>query len=284
MIFNLNRPRNLDDARTVMSAWREQRDAMSKARARKGTNVDGMLKKNERRVASLIAAVLRKAGRKAARSAKEVLKAQVSQAKIDKILEDLDADGVSVEIMDEISSSIRKVYAEANAQAVASVGVDSSGYSLQHADELAIKYAEERAADQIAGISDTTREDLRSLITESVGEGQSAADLADQIEDSFAFSPQRAETIARTELAEAHVQGNLQGWRDTGAVSQKRWIVGGGCCSDCDEMDGAVVDLDEDFETDDGPIDGPPLHPNCRCDIEPLLKEEASDQSDQEEE
>jgi hypothetical protein len=32
-------------------------------------------------------------------------------------------------------------------------------------------------------------------------------------------------------------------------------------------MDGETATVDEPFDTDDGPLDSPPLHPNCRCTV-----------------
>ena len=38
---------------------------------------------------------------------------------------------------------------------------------------------------------------------------------------------------------------------------------------------GDVIPLDDTFSTEDGPISGPPYHPNCRCDILPITKDDA---------
>jgi len=91
--------------------------------------------------------------------------------------------------------------------------------------------------------------------------------------DAGSFSLARAAMIARTELAFAHVSGNVAGWRETGQVDRKRWILGDNHDIDdvCDDaVDAGDVGLDEEFV--DG-IDFPPAHPNCVCDVLPILKE-----------
>jgi hypothetical protein len=107
-------------------------------------------------------------------------------------------------------------------------------------------------------------------ITDAIEEGTSTDDLADQLEENYAFSEARAETIARTEVATADVEGNLQAYRDSGVVEGKEWILGSehpdiGCeCEDAADM--GVVPLDDDF----GGIGDPPAHPNCECDMLPV--------------
>ena len=93
------------------------------------------------------------------------------------------------------------------------------------------------------------------------------------LEENYAFSEARAETIARTETANADCQGNLAVYKESGVVAQKQWIVGAGCCDECQELDGEIVDLDDNFSTGD---DAPPAHPNCRCDYVPLIDEQAN--------
>lgn len=85
----------------------------------------------------------------------------------------------------------------------------------------------------------------------------------------------RAEMIARTETSRASNAGQQEAWDqavDQGLLdpktTRKVWIAADDACADClaiidDNEDG--VPIDEDFDTFDGPMDGPPAHPNCRC-------------------
>jgi len=209
----------------------------------------------------------------------------------DAILKQLDLSGFE-EMTPEIQAIIEKVLQDSGVEALSQVGIDGADM-LSLVNENAVEYAKERAAELVTNISESTREMLRSDIEDAMQEGMSNGDLADLLADNYGFSDDRAEMIARTETAYADVQGNLKAYEASGVVAQKRWITGEGCCPKCDELDGKVIDLDESFDADGEEIDGPPFHPNCRCDIVPIVDNndntdsgdngdngEASDQAD----
>jgi len=58
------------------------------------------------------------------------------------------------------------------------------------------------------------------------------------------------------------------------SVNQKRWILDGGGksgnCEECEEnADAGWIGDDETFIDSEGnPIDAPPAHPNCQCELE----------------
>lgn len=209
---------------------------------------------------------------------------------IDRLLAAIDA-GQLVLVMDDIRPILEKVALDGNAQALDQLGLsDDIEAMLRQANAGAIDYAKDRAAELIGkrydadgelvdnpraeyAIDDSTRDMLRADVTQALEDGWSNDQLATAIGDNYAFSDERAETIARTETAFADVAGNLGGWKASGQVESKQWIVGAECCDDCQELDGVIVDLDDDFPGDGG--DGPPLHPNCRCDVLPILTEES---------
>lgn len=98
----------------------------------------------------------------------------------------------------------------------------------------------------------------------------------DQLVEAYAERTlkRRAETISRTETIAATTQGQLEYWRQLigggivdGAKARKEWVVtpDDRLCPLCEPMAGVRVGVDESFETDAGTVDGPPLHPNCRC-------------------
>lgn len=84
---------------------------------------------------------------------------------------------------------------------------------------------------------------------------------------------QRAATVARTEIMGSANEGRLAQWRqlqNQGFLpddAERVWVVAPDdrLCDQCAPMDGQRVALDEPFDGPDGPIDAPPLHPNCRC-------------------
>ena len=83
----------------------------------------------------------------------------------------------------------------------------------------------------------------------------------------------RAESIARTEVMSALTEGSLESWRQAreegllGKDAKKEWIVtpDDRLCPNCAPMDGVQVPLDAKFHTPLGDVDGPTLHPQCRC-------------------
>ncbi len=160
---------------------------------------------------------------------------------------------------------------------------DPTAFDL--ANESAIDWSKTRAAELVGmkvddsgdlvpnpkaeySILDSTREMIRGDVTEALESGATTDELAAKLADSYAFSDTRAEMIARTEIAKADVQGSMILYRESGVVESKQWIVGDGCCDDCQAMDRQVVGIDEEFS--DG-SDGPPAHPQCRCDVIPIV-------------
>ena len=157
--------------------------------------------------------------------------------------------------------------------------------SFALANDKAVEWAKDRAASLVGmayvdgelvpnpksefSILDSTREMIREQVSGAVDEGWTAAELADKLQDGYAFGDARAEMIARTEMASAQVQGSLEGYRESGVVESKEWLTADGCCDDCQDLNGVVVSLDEEFPNDGG--DGPPLHPQCKCAIIPVV-------------
>lgn len=133
-------------------------------------------------------------------------------------------------------------------------------------------------------ITEATRDLVRDTVTQAFTDGWSRDTLAERLQDAYAFSDQRADLIARTEISNAQIQGSLTGWRASGVVTQKQWILGSEHDRDdiCDENAAAgAIPLDADFPSGD---DAPPGHPNCSCDClgltEPLADTATSDLPD----
>ena len=106
-------------------------------------------------------------------------------------------------------------------------------------------------------------------------------------------STYRAFMIARTESAMAENYSDVVAWEQTGVVESKQWFTAEDehVCGFCHEMDGVTITLKQSFfdkgdvmmfEDKNGKphemmldfrtIGEPPLHPNCRCVLLPILK------------
>jgi hypothetical protein len=144
------------------------------------------------------------------------------------------------------------------------------------------------------GIDQTTADTLRDELMAGMEDGETISQLANRISglsDEW-VEGWRSEMIARTETARAFTTGHIEAWRSTGVVSRKVWVAAGDACPFCQQMDGTVVELGESFfdqgeeQTADwrgqeiamghdySDINGPPLHPNCRCVLVAELDEE----------
>ena len=87
----------------------------------------------------------------------------------------------------------------------------------------------------------------------------------------------RAITIARTEVIDSLSAGVEKSWQQAqgkgllGKNAKKEWVTTPvGACAVCRAMNGQIVPLAKNFESDLGPLARPTAHPNCRCGIAPV--------------
>lgn len=245
------------------------------------TRVGTYVAKHSPKLAAALRRTLQAQAKKAAASIRRFKKVDLTdeqQQIIDDLLEQIAIDGVGVAMVDDLSDTLVQAFKDAGVYGVSQVGIndgsDKAASIVEQLDEKALKYAQERGAELITDFADTTREDLQAVLAQGVADGLSTNALADAIEESGAFGEARAEMIARTELAFAHVEGNVEGWRQSGEVTGKRSILGDlhAIDDECDDCAAAgVVDLEDDFVPG---YDFPPYHPNCICDVVPVLSGE----------
>lgn len=223
-------------------------------------------------------AAVKIANQYSAHFASKLLKDSGRTARIMSILEELRNDKLGEDLAGELEGAMLAAFKRAAAVGATQVGFSISDLTDQ-VDEAAVAYAEKRGGELIKDLADTTDDALKSLLSRAVDEGMSPDELSDAVEDLGAFGEARADAIARTELAFAHVQGNLEGWKAAGDdVVGKRSLLGDlhdieDVCDDAAEA--GVVGLDDAFA---GGLDAPPYHPNCVCDVEPVLAGEGDDE------
>ena len=190
------------------------------------------------------------------------------------------------------------VSTDGGAQALKQLGIKDADMAIG-VHQRAVDWANERAAELVGmrrlpdgsfienpnatwRIDEATRDFVRSTVLDALGadgaDGMSWTQLRDALAENYAFSAERAETIARTELARADVAGNMLAYRESGVVEKKRWLTAGddAVSEDCQaNADQGEIDLDEDFQSG---ADAPPEHPNCRCDLMPIVAERNDDE------
>jgi len=173
-------------------------------------------------------------------------------------------------------------------------GLDEVGVSLSF-DETNPRVAEFANSYAQSFAKEASRASLlrvRSVISRGLEQGIGAQAIAKELETDYAFSPQRATVVARTESARAFVEGERLGWSESGVVRGKQWNLAPGACPFCEQTairgTSKVFNLDEPFYANGetitaggktytvkyGDVQGAPLHPNCRCDITAVLIEE----------
>ena len=106
-----------------------------------------------------------------------------------------------------------------------------------------------------------------ALVSETISKGEALGVLSKNLRADFAFSAERARTVARTETAIALGQGQKDGAKSQGR-SQKRWVSQGDgdvseLCYQNDQQ--GWIPIDEAFISGDDTI---PQHPNCRCNVQ----------------
>jgi hypothetical protein len=151
--------------------------------------------------------------------------------------------------------------------------------SFDLADERAVAWLEQAAAERVTAINDATRAQLRTLLTQASDEGWSYQRAAKAIEQRFAAFrstvPQqhlrsRAELVSVTEVGDAYEAGRAMAIDDlveTGVDVQKAWLAVGDerVCAICGPNASAGwVASDKSFPSGH---DRPLGHPGCRCDM-----------------
>lgn len=135
------------------------------------------------------------------------------------------------------------------------------------------EYLSTRSVDIAGLVNGTTADDLRSVIADELAAGSSVDEVAGRIEGYFAErGPVRAAVVARTEVIGAANWAAIEGARQSGLVTAKTWLAASDAEPDCQALDGSQVGLNDSF----GDVDQPPLHPNCRCTVTFVVKDDGA--------
>jgi hypothetical protein len=158
-----------------------------------------------------------------------------------------------------------------------------------------------RVAEYLAENTATLRTEVQGFtsraITDNVARGLEAGLSPKQISSNLMtegpnLSQTRANAIARTESARGYVEGQQLAWQESGVVKGRKWLLAPGACEFCravsKKFNNKVTPLDQPFfkqgETltgtqggkmtlDYSAVNGPPLHPNDRCDVQAVLND-----------
>jgi len=146
-----------------------------------------------------------------------------------------------------------------------------------------------------AKVCSTLSDRIRDHMSEGLLNGETIPQLRNRIREVFGPDQRKqySEMVARTESARAQTIGQIEAWKQSGSVSGTEWLAQPDACDFCLEMNGRTVNLGETYFDQGGgmeipqtdgegtqsirfgyeDVEGPPLHPNCRCTLVAVLKE-----------
>jgi len=200
---------------------------------------------------------------------------------IDEILRQLDLEALQL-AEDDLESALLAVELDASNVVLGSMDLAANTQIVDRVNERAVAYARERAAELVSFegeeplLAETTRDMLRETIAAGLEENIGMPAIAEEIANSYAFSEDRAEVIAATEVTSANSMGALASFKEAEAVGvnvKKSWLVLEDGCPICQaNADDGPIDLDEPFSSGDM---APGAHPHCRCTLVPEVSDDA---------
>jgi SPP1 gp7 family putative phage head morphogenesis protein len=159
--------------------------------------------------------------------------------------------------------------------------------------DYSYKFAEEAMTNLV--------EEVRGVIDDGMSEGLGNREISSMLQEVFDYRESSySDLVARTETIRASNAGAIESYKQSGVVRAKEWLCteDDRLCEFCSAMNGTIIELDDNFfdEGDDftlgknslamdyEDVGGPPLHPNCRCTLIPVVDEQYLPQPDDEEE
>ena len=159
-----------------------------------------------------------------------------------------------------------------------------------------LKTTPRRIASDVTG---SLKKEVRGLIASGMADGQDVNSVADKLTEwsKGTWAESRAKRIARTETRYAQEAGKMEGWTQSGVVAGKEFLIAPGACPVCKGVDaqvkGKVFPIGGNFFDKGDPVNyvdeggkkrkfrfdytsmkGPPVHPNCRCTLIPVIGED----------
>lgn len=137
-------------------------------------------------------------------------------------------------------------------------GVEVNMGSLDASKHIA-DYMEDRGAKVLAGMEETTTNLVRNCISNSLANEEDWNQLSERLQTNYAFSENRAETVARTESAVGYNTGFAKVGNESKCVKSLLVTDLAECgCQECIDANGE--------KSCDWLIDNPIAHPNCTRD------------------
>lgn len=183
----------------------------------------------------------------------------------------LPVDDLVTEAVFDLTPYLMDVAKQAGGEALALIGEASPSQVIDMTDQV-----KESVQKFSSSMIKTTEDKMIGIITDGVKQGSSTAQISQAIRKQMPdFTKVQADRIARTELLRTSNLSSTQAWENSGVVSGKEWDARFDADAICKQYDGEVVKLDKGFYNEKEFANGnPPIHPNCRCVLLPVLYED----------
>jgi len=151
---------------------------------------------------------------------------------------------------------------------------------------------EKAIAKQAASIVEAVITETVQRFDSGLGQTFSIDEEIRRLRTGYGYSRDRATVIARTESANAYHEGQIDAWKESGAVKEKHFLIAPGACEFCKTIakrygpgqkaipiDAPMVKAGETIQGVGGgsfKVGRSSLgivHPNCRCDVRPVIEE-----------
>lgn len=169
-----------------------------------------------------------------------------------------------------ISLNIPQAYRKGHVRAIAwlrKAGVDVgtiTGFTARDMEAMTI--LQNNGLELCKSLAADAKKKTKLIVSESYLQGESISKISRKIRtEVIPLTKTRADMVARTETIRAYNRAAINQYQRYG-VKKFVWIFAGDerSCPICEERDGATYEI--------GEVDEPPIHPNCRCTIYPVVE------------
>lgn len=183
-----------------------------------------------------------------------------------------DEDAEAEKLVDLTKKFFTVLVQEEGEDALVAAGLDAAFDARNERVQKALLKGIEKMATEV---NDETAKKINEAIGTGLDEGEAIPDIRKRIQDLTAFDKARAEVIARTETTRAQNFASVEAWRESEQVEGKVWYTAEDerVDDECAALHGEEFGLDENVDPGNsyGRVGGPPIHPNCRCTLLPVV-------------
>jgi HK97 family phage portal protein len=224
-------------------------------------------------------------------AAPSAVSAGASAALRDTLEKTLVQGGFQDQLIDAALPNIREMFTRGYSAGNAKIGKRPSlgAFAVENPD--AVQFMQGEANRLASSVTRTYSQAVADTVAKGIADGLSIPQIADDLQATMPeLNDYRATMIARTETARAYTNGNVAAWEKSGDVAGKEWLLAVDACEFCKAIAAKFntnVGLTDNFlpkgvllqgvdgglmSIDYTEIFAPPLHPNCRCDVAPIMR------------